>query len=265
VFRPCSDSWILADALRRETVALGAKILDLCAGSGVLAVTAATHAAGVTAVHVTAVDISRRAVATTRINARLNGVSVRAIRGDLFAAVEGERFALIVSNPPYLPSVGGGPAPHHAAVAWEAGQDGRAILDRICARAPERLVPGGVLLLVHSSVCGEQPTLAALREHGLETRVVARNRGPLGPRLATRAAWLRERGLLASAAPEEEILVIRAQRPGGRAVSRPVAPRAKARESQPQRATMTDTPPGLSTRRAPPRDSNRRPPSPSAP
>ena len=63
----------------------------------------------------TAVDVSRRAVLTVRFNARLNGVRVGARRGDLLAAVPGERFDLIVSNPPYLPADGAaraGPRAH---------------------------------------------------------------------------------------------------------------------------------------------------------
>src|SRR5436189_72295 len=76
----------------------GARVLDVCTGSGVLAITAARRGA-----HATAVDISRRAVLCAALNARLNGVSVRAVRGDLLAAVGDERFDAIVSNPPYLP------------------------------------------------------------------------------------------------------------------------------------------------------------------
>ena len=99
VFRPISDTWLLADALDREPLAPGARVLDLCAGSGALAVRAALGGRR----DVTAVDVSRRAVLTVRINAALNRVRVRARRGDLFAAVAGERFDAIVCNPPYVP------------------------------------------------------------------------------------------------------------------------------------------------------------------
>src|SRR5688572_17749631 len=93
VFQPRSDSWMLAEALRGWMPA-GARVLDLCTGSGVLALTAAQHGAEA----VTAVDVSRRAVLTVRCNAVLNGVRVRAVRGDLFDAVGDERFDLIASN-----------------------------------------------------------------------------------------------------------------------------------------------------------------------
>jgi release factor glutamine methyltransferase len=161
---------------------------------------------------VVAVDVSRRAVLSTRINAKLNGVTVRAVRGDLFDPLHGARFDLIVSNPPYLPSPHAELPRHRASRAWEAGSLGRAFIDRICTEAPAHLNPNGILLLVHSSVCGERKTLAALSERGLRTTVLVRRRGPLGPRLRSRAGWLRERGLLT---PDgfEDILVIRAERP----------------------------------------------------
>jgi release factor glutamine methyltransferase len=147
-------------------------------------------------------------VITARINARLNGAQIRAIRGDLFGPARGQRFDLIVSNPPYLPSRGR-PRPHSAALAWDAGPSGRALLDRICGEVAAHLRPGGVLLLVQSSVSGEQETVRALTAAGLQTAVIDRRPGPLGPRLRARAAELRDRGLLREDG-WEEMLVIRA-------------------------------------------------------
>ena len=204
VFRPRSDTWLLAAHLRAQ-LRPGLSVLDVCAGSGALAIAAALGGAGA----VTAVDVSRRALATTRLNARLNGVRVRALRGDLFARVAGERFDAIVSNPPYLPAGATVPA-RGPARAWEAGVDGRALLDRICAQAAAHLRPGGFLLLVHSSVCGLQPTVDGLARSGLQVDVLERRRGALGPLLRARAPALEARGLLAPGEREEELLVVRA-------------------------------------------------------
>jgi release factor glutamine methyltransferase len=206
VFRPISDSWLLADCLRGE-LSPGAHVADVCTGSGLLAVTAALHGAGAVA----ATDRSRRAVLNARVNARLNGVAVHAVRGDLLEPLDGRRFDLIVSNPPYVPAdtdalPSGGPAR-----AWDAGRNGRAVIDRLCDEAPGRLRPGGALLLVHSSVCGERNTIERLARHGLEADVLVRRRGPLGPLLAARAQALEDRGLLARGEREEEIVVIRAR------------------------------------------------------
>jgi release factor glutamine methyltransferase len=204
VFQPPTDSYMLADQLRREGLGQGVSVLDLGTGSGHLAVVAAL-AGGSTV----AIDVSRRAVLSVRLNARLNGVHVTALRGDLFEPVAGRRFDVIVSNPPYLPHPDEQLPRRGLARAVDAGPRGRAVLDRICAQVGEHLTPGGVLLLVHSSVCGEVETLDRLSAHGLAGEVVFRHRGPLGPRLRARADWLRARGLLLEG-DQEELLIFRA-------------------------------------------------------
>ncbi|MFL5819696.1 MAG: HemK2/MTQ2 family protein methyltransferase [Solirubrobacteraceae bacterium] len=209
VFRPRSDTWLLADVLT-QTLPRGARVLDVCTGSGALAVAAALAGAG----EVTAVDVSRRALLATRINARRNGVALRTLRGDLFEPVGDRRFDLVVSNPPYLPSVGDRLPRRGRARAWEGGRDGRALLDRICTAAPRHLRRGGSLLLVHSSVCDPQETVRRLRMEGLAARPVARRRGPLGPLLAARADRLAARGLPLPGG-HEELVVIRAVRAAG--------------------------------------------------
>ena len=206
VFAPISDSHLLAECLRRE-LRPGARVADICTGSGFLAVTAALQGAGA----VSATDRSRRAVLNARLNARLNGVSVRALRGDLLEPLGASKFDLIVSNPPYVPAETDALPSRGAARAWDAGRDGRAFIDRLCDEAPSRLRPGGALLIVHSSVCGEAATLQRLEGGGLHTSVLARRRGALGPILAARTRALEERGALAQGEREEELLVIRAR------------------------------------------------------
>jgi release factor glutamine methyltransferase len=179
--------------MKREHLS-GASVLDLCTGSGFLAVTAALHGAS----RVVAVDVSRRAVASVKLNAWLNRTHVEALRGDLLEPVAARRFDVITSNPPYVPSNG-----RARNRATDAGPDGRAFIDRICDQAPDRLNPGGALLLIHSEVCGEQQTVEALQARGLQPSVVARHVGPPGP-------LMRERGLLAG---PEEMLVIRGELP----------------------------------------------------
>ena len=207
VFRPPSDAWMLVDCLRDQTLPPRASVLDLCTGSGVLAVAAAMRGAR----EVTAVDVSRRALWATRLNARLNGVRVRALRGDLFAAVPRARFDAIVSNPPYVP--GCDPPQRGLARAWEAGPDGRVLLDRICDEAPRHLRPGGFVLLVHSEIIGTETTLDRLRAGGLEAEVIARRRGRLGPLMSARVQALEQQGLLAGGQREEEVVVIRGRAP----------------------------------------------------
>jgi release factor glutamine methyltransferase len=205
VFSPISDTWLLARALREEVIGRRSSVLDVCTGSGALAVCAAKRGAQ----DVTAVDLSRRAVMTAKINARLNGVRLRALRSDLFSALGGRRFDVIVSNPPYVPAESdelptGGPAR-----AWDAGRDGRLILDRLLAEAPGHLRPGGVLLVVHSEVCGFDRTAAAMEEAGMKVDVALRQRGPLGPLMRARVRHLEDRALLPRGRREEDVMVLR--------------------------------------------------------
>jgi release factor glutamine methyltransferase len=214
VFRPRSDTWLLARAACEAPVARGGDILELCAGPGLAGIAAARcHAATLTTV-----DVSRRAALNVRLNAALNGVQgVRALRGDLFGAVGAQRFDLILANPPYVP--GPPPPARGTARATDAGADGRAVLDRICAEAAQHLMPGGVLLVVHSEVCDAGRTLAALEAHGLRADVPRSERGPLGPILRARRAELEARGQLAPGQETEEVMVVRGLR-GERTLTR---------------------------------------------
>jgi release factor glutamine methyltransferase len=201
---------MLAGALQREQRIPGARALDLCTGSGALAVAAGKAGAR----SVTAVDVSLRAVLAARVNGLLNGVGVRAVKGSLFEPLAGRKYDVIVSNPPYLPGADALPesGPERA---WDAGADGRVLLDRIASGAASHLRPGGVLLLVQSSVCGVERTLTLLEQSRLDAEVVERRRGPLGPLLASRAPELERRGILAPGEREEDLVIVRARMPAG--------------------------------------------------
>ncbi len=231
VFRPISDTWMLADALRAQGLGPGSAVLDLCTGSGAIAVTGALAGAG----DVTAVDVSRRAVLCAWLNARLNGVRVRAVRGDLFAAVGAKRFDVVVSNPPYVPASTDELPTRGPERAWDAGRDGRVLLDRICADVPAHLKPGGTVLLIHSEVCGTQETVRRLEAGGLEVDVVLRHRGPLGPLLTARRADLEAAGRLRPGQQEEELVIVRG-RASGRTGGSPDPSSARAAQRPPSGA-----------------------------
>jgi release factor glutamine methyltransferase len=157
---------------------------------------------------VTAVDISRRALLSVRLNARRNNVRVRTLRGDMFTPVSGDSFDLIVANPPYVPGDEALPT-RGIARAWEGGLDGRVLVDRLLTDAPRHLRPGGRLLVIHSSFTGERKTCDRLRSAGLKAEVLARHTGPLGPLGRARLDVLRDRGLLDDRdGAEEEALVV---------------------------------------------------------
>src|SRR3954447_7731496 len=204
VFTPLSDSWMLARALCAH-VRPGQSVLDVCTGSGAIAVAAARCGAA----PVTAVEVRRRSVATVPINARLNGVRVRALRGSLFEPVAGERFDWIVSNPPYMPAEGDDLPTRGPARALDAGTDGRVLLDRICSEAAAHLNPGGAVMLVQNDLIGIEPTVDRLASTGLRVDVVERHHGPLGPVLTARAELLEARGMLEPGVREEDVVVVR--------------------------------------------------------
>ncbi|MFF4225049.1 HemK2/MTQ2 family protein methyltransferase [Streptomyces abikoensis] len=208
VYRPQEDTRLLTAALRREALPRAARVLDVGTGSGVLAIAAARQGAA----EVTAVDVCARAVLTARLNGLLARRRIRAVRGDLLSPVAGERFDVVLANPPYLPTPPDRCPPRGAARTREGGRDGRVVLDRLCADVAAVLRPSGVLLLVHSALCGVGPTLALLTAAGLRPRVMERRVVPLGPVTRSRTEWLRRRGLLAPGQETEELVVIRAQR-----------------------------------------------------
>ena len=196
---------MLARVLREEIGSRpGARVLDLCTGTGALAMVAARAGADTTAI-----DISRRAVLNVRLNATLNRVRVRALRGDLLAPVAGQAFDVIVTNPPYVPAPDERLPDRGLERAWKAGLDGRVLIDRITAEAPRVLAPGGALLIVQSSINSTDTTIEQLSDAGLAADVAYRERGPFGPLMTDMAERLEERGLIADGQREEEVVVVR--------------------------------------------------------
>lgn len=152
VLIPRPETELIVD-LVRERVPAGAAlaILDLGTGSGALAVTLALELPSAT---VTAVDFSSAALGVARANAEALGARVRFVESDWFAALAvGERFEVIVSNPPYVadgdPHLAEGDVRFEPASALASGPAGLDDIVRIVAAAPAFLTPGGWLLLEH--------------------------------------------------------------------------------------------------------------------
>jgi release factor glutamine methyltransferase len=150
--RPDTETVVeVARSLRSDRSA-PCRVLDLCTGSGVLAVSLAKE---LPAARVVATDISEAAVAIARKNAERNGFGERVdVRlGDLWEPVAGERFDLIVSNPPYIASAVietlAAEVKREPRTALDGGPDGLAFYDRICAAARLHLEPGGALVVEH--------------------------------------------------------------------------------------------------------------------
>ncbi len=125
-------------------------VLDLCTGSGCLAILAALACPGAT---VDAADLSAPALAVAKRNvaAYRLGRRVRLARSDLFAALAGRRYDLILSNPPYVTDAVMHRLPpeyrHEPALALAGGRDGLDLVRRIIAAAADHLTTHGVLVL----------------------------------------------------------------------------------------------------------------------
>lgn len=212
VYRPQEDSQLLVDVMERHAPPVGLRVADLCTGSGFVAISAAQR----NAASVTAFDLSGRAVRTARANALAAGVDVDVHLGHWTRAAEFAPFDLILSNPPYVP-VGAEsediPESAGPALAFDAGPDGRLVLDPLCEFAPGLLAPGGRLLVVHSEFADVEKTVDCLRASGLRADVVTSQRIPFGPVMSARAEWLERTGRLEAGRRVERIAVIGAVKP----------------------------------------------------
>lgn len=196
VLVPRPDTEILVEVALARTLArsLYGRALDLCTGSGCVAI---AFALARRTWKVTGVDVSEPAAGLARENAERLGAafSTRWLLGDLFAPLApGERFELITANPPYIPQaeIAGLDAdvrdfePH---LALDGGADGLDLVRRVIEEAPEHLAAGGVLALEVGHDQAER-TAALLeargfnaierqRDYGRIERVVSGRYGPM--------------------------------------------------------------------------------------
>lgn len=210
VYRPQADTALLIEALD-DVELTGRRVLDLCTGSGAVAVAAARRGA----TEVVAVDACPLATATAR-DRRPSSVAWRAVCSTAADYADPRGFDVVTCNPPYVPTPPTDirvpvPGPAHA---WDAGPDGREVLDVLCARAPELLLPGGLLLVVQSALAGPDRTAELLCGNGFDVEEVRRRRIPFGPVTRSRLGWLVAQGLLRPGEDAETIVVLAARRDG---------------------------------------------------
>jgi release factor glutamine methyltransferase len=148
--RPETECMIEA-ALGKIACQEAVSVLDLCTGSGNIAITLASENRAVTAV---GTDISSRALECARSNAASAGVGDRAefLQGDLFTPVSGKRFDLVVSNPPYIPTEMIAELQQEISCfepgpALDGGPDGMDFIRRIVAGAPGHMIEGALLFV----------------------------------------------------------------------------------------------------------------------
>jgi len=166
--RPDTEHLVDVALARSSHISMSMRQLDLCTGSGCVAITMAKQRP---TARVFASDVSRDALNVARDNARRLGTyTVGFFESDLFAAFAGYRFDVITANPPYIPS---GEIPtlmpdvrdHEPRLALDGGPDGLDFVRAIVEQAPTYLVTGGLLALEIGF--GEaEATAAILRDAG---------------------------------------------------------------------------------------------------
>ena len=174
VLIPRQDTEILVEEVMREPFD-GARILDLCTGSGCILLSLLHYSNGSTG---TGVDLSKEALAVAKENADRLGLQERTewIESDLFTQVSG-RYDLLVSNPPYIRrDVIGTLAPevreHEPLMALDGGEDGLMFYREILKKAPVFLYPGARIYLEIGYDQAAEVT-ALMKQNGVqEIRVV---------------------------------------------------------------------------------------------
>jgi release factor glutamine methyltransferase len=150
--RPDTETLVEVALDRTRRVSLSARVLDLCTGSGCVAVSLACERR---TTRVLGADVSAGALAVARENAlRLGAVNAGFLESDLFSALAGTplRFDLVTANPPYITDEDMGTLPvdiraFEPEIALAGGPDGLDVARRIVAGAPALLDAGGVLAI----------------------------------------------------------------------------------------------------------------------
>jgi release factor glutamine methyltransferase len=183
VFHPglfFSTGVLAAEIERRRPI--GRSVLDVGCGSGALSLVAARSGATVTAV-----DINAEAVHATAANATANGLDIEVLQSDLFAALPGRRFDLVVVNPPYFAK----DPVDDSERAWFAGAN-LGYFEQFFSGLGDHLSAGpsaGDALMVLSEGCDIGTISAAATRHGFRLTVVSSTQAWLG----VQNVWMVER------------------------------------------------------------------------
>jgi release factor glutamine methyltransferase len=164
VYFPEEDSELLAAIIETRDFSTK-RVLEVGCGSGILSILVAKQGS-----QVTAVDVNPLAVEATKGNAMRNDVVVDVFESDLFQDVAGT-FGAIIFNPPYLPS-------EDRNTTYSGGASGRDTIEKFLAGVKDHLEPGGKIIMLISSLTGEQETTELLKDSGFSVSAVARKKIP---------------------------------------------------------------------------------------
>ncbi len=164
VYPPSEDSFLLAEAIEAEK---GCSVLDMGTGSGIQGINAALLGAKT----IVCTDLNKEALKNAEENAKSLGLKGFEFRqGNLFEAAKGEKFDLIIFNPPYVPSE------EKKFEDLDGGKGGREVLDLFLEGFEKHLEKGGKCFFLQSSLNGEEETIQKLEEKKFEIEEKARKR-----------------------------------------------------------------------------------------
>ncbi len=162
VYQPSDDSYLMLDALEDCGLNTGDRVLDMGAGSGILAVAAAKKGC-----RVTAADINPEAIEAVKRNAEEAAVKIDLVLSDLFENIDGT-YDLIIFNPPYVRTEDSETLDMESR-AWDGGRDGMNVINSFLSSVPGFLKPEGRVLLLVSTLDENPPPFP-----GFESRVLRR-------------------------------------------------------------------------------------------
>jgi release factor glutamine methyltransferase len=154
------------------------KILELCTGSGAIAIALAKEFPRAS---ITAVDISAKALAYAKKNKTLNKIkNISLLKGNLFEPLKRKGFDLIIANPPYIkdshiPTLEPEVRDWEPREALAGGPEGLDIIEKIISEAPRHLVPGGLLVLEVAGGTSQQALNKMAKKAGLSPELVQRD------------------------------------------------------------------------------------------
>ncbi|WEU39654.1 MAG: class I SAM-dependent methyltransferase [Candidatus Odinarchaeum yellowstonii] len=170
VYPPSEDSILLLEniILNPDDIAL-----EIGTGSGFIAIQIAKKVK-----KILATDISSDALKNAVENAKLNKIHNIEFRlGDLFTPImNGEKFTVIIFNPPYLPTSECDKINNQLEVAWNGGINGRSVIDKFLFSVKNFLEDAGRIYLIQSSLSGIEETISKLRQENFKTKILARRK-----------------------------------------------------------------------------------------
>lgn len=169
VYEPHDDTELLISViLENETDISNKRVLEIGAGTGLISILLAKKGADVTAI-----DLNKKAVECAKINMKINNVNIKVLEGDLFKPVRGNKYDLIIFNPPYLPEDYLDeyltPGYRQAVIGGEKGNE---VIIKFLRALPNYLKENGKAYFIASSLSNIEEIVKVATDNGLHLELM---------------------------------------------------------------------------------------------